>query len=202
MKDITLPLFPLNGVILFPNSNLPLNIFEKRYLNMIDFALTSNRMIGMIQTNKKGELYSIDCSGKINSFSETEDGRYVINLIGNNYFKIDKKLKKSKSFILASVNIENVDEEKSKNDLKNFNKKNLIEKYKNFIKDEEIKIDFELINQIETGELIKFISMSCPFSTEDKQMLLETYNINELGNKLINLFEFYPGSENENKSIN
>ena len=97
MKKIVLPIFPLNGVIFFPNSNLPLNIFEERYLEMIDFSLSSNRLIGMIQTDINNKLYKIGCIGKINSFYETKDGRYIINLIGKNYFSITKQMSSLKN---------------------------------------------------------------------------------------------------------
>ena len=105
MDKSIIPLFPLSGVIFFPETNLPLNIFEQRYLEMIDFALKSNRLIGMIQNDKNNKLYSIGCVGKLNSFSETDDGRYVINLIGKNYFRISKKLPKTYKFITAEIDI-------------------------------------------------------------------------------------------------
>ena len=86
------PIFPLNGAILFPKTNLPLNIFEKRYIAMVDYALANKRQIGMIQTRENGELFEIGCLGKINSFNETADGRYLISLEGINCFRINKEL--------------------------------------------------------------------------------------------------------------
>ena len=80
---IIIPLFPLNGVIFFPNSQLPLNIFEEKYLEMIDYSLSTNRLIGMIQSNDN-KFYKVGCLGKITSFFETENNRYVINLSGKN----------------------------------------------------------------------------------------------------------------------
>ncbi len=201
MHDLKIPLFPLNGVIFFPNTNLPLNIFEERYLDMINHSLKSNRLIGMIQVNKKGDFYSIGCVGKINSFSETDDGRYIINLIGQNYFKINKRLPDTFKFVMAKVDIVIKNDETAKKNLKSFNKKLLLEKYKEFVYGQGIEIDLSAIHQIDDEDLIKFVAMSCPFSTEDKQMLLETFDLTDLNNKLINLFDFYQNLKSK-KSLN
>ena len=91
-KKMLIPIFPLNGAILFPETNLPLNIFEERYIEMIDFALSKNKLLGMIQTKDNGDLYRVGCIGRINSFNETKDGRYIINLRGKNHFSILKEV--------------------------------------------------------------------------------------------------------------
>ena len=93
------PVFPLNGAILFPNTNLPLNIFEDRYIDMVDYALSHDRLIGMIQLKKNQEFYDVGCLGKITNFTETGDGRYQINLEGINRFKIKKIFKDDHKFI-------------------------------------------------------------------------------------------------------
>lgn len=199
MKKIQIPLFPLNGVIIFPRSNLPLNIFESRYIEMINHSISNDRLIGMIQSDKKNNFYKIGCLGKITSFSETKDGRYVVNLLGQSFFKFRSKVVDKKKFI--SANIETVIEQKNDR-IEKFEKELLIYKYKNFIDDQEFKININLVQKIDTEELIKLIAMSCPFSTEDKQMLLETYDIFDLGNKLISLFDFYPNNKNTTGLIN
>ena len=201
MKDIIIPIFPLNGVIFFPDSVLPLNIFEDRYIGMIDHCLKSNRLIGMIQSKKKGSLYSVGCVGKINSFSEIKEGGYVINLVGKNFFYIKNQIRDSNKFISANVKLVPLKKQFTKITLQDFNKKILIEKYKKYIEDENIKIDFTIFDRVSDEEIIKFISMSCAFSPEDKQMLLETFDIAELGNKLISLFDFYP-IKTKNKFVN
>ena len=93
--NFNLPIFPLNGTILFPETNLPLNIFEQRYLDMVDFALSTNKKFGMIQSKDNGGLYNIGCIGKIISYEETSDGRYLINILGEKYFEVlnEKKIK-------------------------------------------------------------------------------------------------------------
>ena len=89
-----LPIFPLNGAVLFPGTSLPLNIFENRYIEMIDYSLARSRFIGMIQKNNNSDLYKIGCIGKIHSFSETNDGRYLISLQGTSCFKVIKEIEK------------------------------------------------------------------------------------------------------------
>ena len=86
-----IPIFPLNGAVLFPKTNLPLNIFEDRYIAMVDYALSKDRLIGMIQSKNTGELFNIGCLGKIIGFNETNDGRYLINLQGISCFVLKKK---------------------------------------------------------------------------------------------------------------
>ena len=95
-----LPIFPLNGAVLFPGTNLPLNIFEDRYIDMIDFALTKDRKIGMIQSNESNQIYSVGCVGKINSFNETSDGRYLISLQGLTCFEVQKEIETKKNLDL------------------------------------------------------------------------------------------------------
>ena len=202
MNKLKISLFPLNSVIFFPGSNLPLNIFEERYLEMINFSLGSNRLIGMIQTRENGDFYTVGCYGKINSFSETIDGRYVVNLKGENYFNIKKVTADDQKYITADIEIFEKKKSFLNHEAIHFKKELLIEKYKVYAETHGLDIDFNLIQQIEDQELIKFIAMSCSFSTEDKQMLLETYNINEMGNKLISLFEFYQNNTGTQNLIN
>ena len=122
-----IPIFPLNGAVLFPGTSLPLNIFEKRYIEMVDYALSKERYIGMIQSDKKNKLYNIGCIGKIHSFSETTDGRYLISLQGTNCFKIKKELEKKYNFRL--VEAEMLDFDENINIINEKQKNNLLDKY-------------------------------------------------------------------------
>ena len=97
-----LPIFPLNGAVLFPGTTLPLNIFENRYIEMVNYSLANNRLIGMIQSNENGELYKIGCIGKISSFNETGDGRYLISLNGTNCFRVLNEVSPSFNFRTVS----------------------------------------------------------------------------------------------------
>ena len=202
-KKMLIPIFPLNGAILFPETNLPLNIFEERYIEMIDFALGKNKLLGMIQTKDNGDLYRVGCIGRINSFNETKDGRYIINLRGKNYFSILKEVPSNHKFRLVESVFENINIIQDKTfELKKFNKELFITKYRPYIKRINPSIDFNLINKIEPATLIKFIAMSCPFSSADKQMLLETFNLNDLAHKLITLFEYYSSTSKNERSVN
>jgi len=203
IKKTLLPIFPLNGAILFPETNLPINIFEERYIKMIDFALGKDKIIGMIQTKDNGNLYRVGCIGRINSFNETDDGRYIVNLTGKNYFSILKEVPSNHKFRLVESVFKNINVNQDKKfKLKNFNKELFITKYRPYINGINPSVDFDLINKIEPAALIKFIAMSCPFSPADKQMLLETFNLNDLANKLITLFEYYSSTDKNEKSIN
>ena len=202
-KKMLIPILPLNGAILFPETNLPLNIFEERYIEMIDFALGKNKLLGMIQTKDNGELYRVGCIGRINSFNETKDGRYIINLRGKNHFSILKEVPSNHKFRLVESVFENINIIQDKTfELKKFNKELFITKYRPYINRINPSIDFNLINKIEPATLIKFIAMSCPFSSADKQMLLETFNLNDLAHKLITLFEYYSSTGKNERSVN
>ena len=117
-KNKSLPnqisIFPLSNFIFFPNTSVPLNIFEPRYIKMIDDSMKSNRIIGMVQPKNKNELYTIGCAGKITSFNETDDGRYLIILNGISRFKILKEIKNEKLYRECQVSFENFINDKKK----------------------------------------------------------------------------------------
>ena len=198
--DMKLPIFPLNGAVLFPGTSLPLNIFERRYLDMVNYSLSKDRLIGMIQSNKDGELFNVGCIGKIHSFNETEDGRYLISLQGTSCFKLNKELKVSYNFrvveadIIKSENIEDIFSE--------FQKNSLLSRYKNYIKKKNIDLNLQEIENIETDQIIKFIAMVSPFKDIDKQALLETLNISDFYDKLQSILELELAGEVYNHKIN
>ena len=195
-----LPIFPLNGVVLFPGTNLPLNIFEKRYIEMVDYALSKERCIGMIQSDEKNNLYNIGCIGKIHSFSETTDGRYLISLQGTNCFKIKKELRKSYNFRLIKAEI--LDFKEDKNYIDENGKDILLQKYSKYIKVKNIDLNIGEIQNIDINQIIKFIAMISPFSDIEKQVLLETKNLNEFYNKLRSILELEIVEDNNNKTLN
>ena len=201
MKNL-LPIFPLNGAILFPETNLPLNIFEERYIDMVNYALANQKKIGMIQTRDNNDLYQFGCLGKISSFDETNDGRYVINLSGLTYFSIIKEISSDYKFRLVEAKTITTDRKDVNNKLLEINKKNLIDYYSVFIKDINPNIEINFLNKIDKDLLVKFIAMSTPFSVAEKQMLLETTDINELGKNLEALFQLYLSKEKGNDLIN
>ena len=201
MLNYKIPIFPLNGCIFFPETNLPLNIFEPRYLEMIDFALASEKKIGMVQLKEDGSLYQIGCLGKINSYDQTDDGRYIVNLIGLNYFSVTKEIKNKNSFRTAEVEIL---KDIKKNNLKITSDKikRLLNLYFDFMKEKNDGVSLNFLKKIEGSLLIKFIAMTSPFTNPEKQMLLETFNLNDLVEKLSTLIELYLRQEKEFLTIN
>jgi len=190
MSNPIIPIFPLSGVIVFPDADLPLNIFEPRYIEMIDYSLSTDKLIGIIQPLKKNNLYEYGCIGKITNFNETKDGRYIISLQGLNLFTPKNEVFKNTKFRLFEVERhENIAENKFIEE--NFNKISLIEKFKNFCKLNDSTADLNIIKSIESRDLIKLVAMVSPFNSAEKQMLLETRGLNELSENIISLFEFY-----------
>ena len=195
-----LPIFPLNGAVLFPETSLPLNIFEERYIEMVDYALARDRCIGMIQTDERNDLYKIGCIGKIHSFNETDDGRYLISLKGINCFKIISELDKNFNFRL--VNCEKINTDENLVDLSHVHKNELLMKYKKYIKIKNINLNLEEIESIELSQLIKFIAMISPFKNEDKQILLETSKLVEFYKRLISIIELELVGDITKRTIN
>ena len=195
-----LPIFPLNGAVLFPGTSLPLNIFEDRYLKMVNYSLARDRFIGMIQTDKNKNLYNVGCIGKIHSFSETDDGRYLISLQGTTCFKVIEELKAKYSFRLVNADVLKYIE--SQIEFTDDQKNNLIEKYKNFIKIKGLNFNLEEIEKIEFSQIIKFFAMISPFNNIDKQALLETKDISDFYDKLLSIIELEIVGNFSNNAIN
>ncbi len=196
-----LPIFPLNGAVLFPETSLPLNIFEKRYIDMVDYSLAREREIGMIQTMNNGDLCKIGCIGKIHSFNETNDGRYLISLQGLNCFEVVKEIDVDYSFRIVRANvIKGINREDDK--LDNEKKSNILKKYKKYISFKKINIDLSEIDGIEIYQLMKFIAMISPFKDIEKQALLETDNVEDFYYKLLSIIDFDIASELGSKTLN
>ena len=195
-----LPIFPLNGAVLFPGTSLPLNIFEDRYIEMIDYSLTKNRYIGMIQSDDSKKLYNIGCVGKIQSFNETADGRYLISLQGTNCFRVSRELESNYKFriieaeLIDSINEENIFSDKQKQDI--------LKKYKKYIKFKKINLDLAEIEKIDLIQILKFIAMVSPFKNIEKQALLESITFIDFYKKLDSIIELEIVGDVENKSIN
>ena len=202
-----IPIFPLSNFIIFPKTSVPLNIFEPRYINMIDDAMKGNRMIGMIQPKsfnlKTPDLYKIGCVGKITSFNETEDGRYLIVLAGVSRFKITEELKTPKLYRKCRVDFEDFfyDLDEKSEEIK-FSDLELI--FKNlkslFIKQGYI-IDWKELEKKSLNQTINALAMASPFSLEEKQILLETNDLSERKQKLEQILSTYNFDNFNNKTI-
>ena len=167
---------------------------------MVDFALSTNKKFGMIQSKENGSLYNIGCIGKIISYEETSDGRYLINILGEKYFEVVNEKKIKNLFRTVEAREFVPDKSLKINQINEQTKHSLIQKYINFVKSSKYEVDFAFLEKIEPLALIKFIAMAAPFGSAEKQMLLETYHSDILASKLITLFDYYTTSNN--RSLN
>ena len=194
------PVFPLNGAILFPNTNLPLNIFEEKYIDMVDYALSHSRLIGMIQTKKNKDLFTIGCLGKITNFTETSDGKYQINLEGLNRFKVKKILEDNHKFIM--IDGEELDYnsnfKKQTSELSN----KLLSNFKNYLNIKKIEFNTSEFESLDALNLAKIICVISPLDYLTKQMLLEFDGSDELCENLISVLEIEINNFGKSSKIN
>jgi len=202
-----IPVFPLSNFIIFPKTTVPLNIFEPRYIEMIDDAMKENRMIGMIQpknsTQNIPKLYNVGCVGKITSFNETEDGRYLILLSGISRFKIIKELETKKTYRKFAINFEDfLDDLNEKNEEIKFSDLELIfNNLKSFFIKQGYKINWKDLEKQSLDQTINTLAMASPFSLEEKQVLLEAINIYDRKEKLNQILSTYSFDNFDNKTI-
>ena len=191
-------IFPLSNFIFFPNTNVPLNIFEPRYIKMINDSMKSSRLIGMVQPKKNLEnsldqLYNIGCLGKITSFSETEDGRYLIILNGLSRFKIIKEIKNEKLYRECEISFNDFQDDIkiSKEEIKFSDLKLIFKDLKNLFDRRGYSINWDELKKKNLEQTINALAMASPFSLEEKQTLLETKNLNLRKEKLEEILKTY-----------
>ena len=204
-----IPVFPLSNFIIFPKTTVPLNIFEPRYIDMVNDSMKSNKFIGIIQPKNSSkqqnspDLYNIGCLGKIVGFRETEDGRYLIELKGAIRFKTIKEIQSTNKYREYEVDykdfkndLDNIKEEVKFNDLQLIFKdlRNLFEK-KGFI------INWKEIEKQSLDQTINTLSMASPFSLEEKQVLLESKDLNLRKKKLEEILNTYVLDNFNNKTL-
>ena len=198
-----IPIFPLRGVIFFPETNLPLNIFEDRYLKMINNILKNDKHLGMIQSKKiDGEVYQIGCLGKIDEHDRTSDGRILINLKGITRFKINQEIENNQPYreFLVNYDLFKDDLQSEKMKVKNELLIKLINNSKNFFKKNGILINWKELSKLSSYKQIYNLAMISPISVEEKQKLLEIVELEEIANILnditkLNFYEF-PNEKN------
>ena len=204
----TIPVFPLSNFIFFPNTSAPLNIFEPRYIQMIDDSIKSNRMIGMAQPKgisniKKPELFKVGCLGKISSFNETDDGRYVIVLNGVSRFNIVEEIDRGKLYREFKINFQEFENDNTKEELEvNFSDFSLI--FKNLRKIFEKQgyiINWNELEKQSLDQTINTLSMASPFSKEEKQMLLEAKDLKSRKQKFEEIIKLYSSDDFSNKTL-
>ena len=183
----TIPVFPLSNFIIFPKTTVPLNIFEERYLNMVDDAMKSNKFIGMIQplksrneNNNKPDLHKIGCLGKITSFRETNDGRYLIELKGIIRFQTIEEIKTKNKYREFEVDLNKFSKDLEDNDqeIKFMDLELIFKDLKSLFDKKGFIINWKALEKQSLEETINALSMASPFSLEEKQVLLEAENLN------------------------
>ena len=179
-----IPVFPLSNFIIFPEITVPLNIFEPRYINMVDDSMKNSRMIGMIQPKKNSnvqnpELFDIGCLGKITSFNETDDGRYLIVLNGLTRFKIQKEIQNNKLYREFEVSFSDYknDINIKKEEIKFSDLELIFKNLKSLFEKNGYSINWEELKKQSLNQTINTLAMASPFSIEEKQALLETENL-------------------------
>ena len=198
-----IPVFPLSGVIYFPKTNLPLNIFEDRYLDLVNDCFRSDKLMGMVQSKKENSLvYKVGCLGKINDYQETSDGRVLINLTGITRFEITKEITNQKKYREFEVDYKKFYKDILEDEKQAivYDKSNFMEKIKSFFEKNGLMINWKEFDKLEETQKINTLSMIAPISNEEKQKLLETVSLNDKTNTLMNIIEFYSyknSSENE-----
>tara|TARA_B100001245_G_scaffold84160_1_gene60683 strand:+ start:105 stop:719 length:615 start_codon:yes stop_codon:yes gene_type:complete len=199
-----IPIFPLSNVIFFPETDLPLNIFEKRYIQMIDASLKNERLIGIVQPKTKKDLYSIGCLGKITGFTETEDKRYIVNLKGVSKFKIIEEVKNEYLFRefkveYLSAEMENASQEKLKCEF--INSELDINQLKKFLKKRGFSLNWKQIDNMDFKNIVNALCMIMPITINEKQTLLETENIMKRFEILKNIIDFDIVDKFKNRTI-
>ncbi len=213
MKKEDLPnkisVFPLSNFILFPNTTVPLNIFEPRYIDMINDSMKSNKLIGIIQpktsNNKQTlqELHEVGCLGKITTFKETEDGRFLIELKGIIRFKKIREIITKNKYRTLEVDFKNFnqDMEYKKENLKFSDLELIFKDLKSLFEKKGFIINWKGLEKQSLDETINALAMASPFSLEEKQVLLEAENLNVRKNKISQILNTYTFDEFNNTTV-
>lgn len=192
-----LPLFPLPGALLLPHGHLPLQIFEPRYLRMVEYALSHTRSIGMIQplgedpekVADNAEVYQVGCAGRIVEFSETDDDRFLITLRGICRFRIVEEMPLTKGFrrIVPDFGPFHMDlEEDDEEDV--FDRSQMLDAANGYLRTKDLAVDWSAVETIPDDELVSALSMICPFEPREKQALLECQGCHDRSRMLMSLF--------------
>ena len=186
-----IPIFPLSGVIYFPKMNLPLNIFEQRYLDLVNDVIQKDKLMGMIQPKKRNkEVYKIGCLGKISDFRKSKDGRILINLTGLTRFEVLEERKNSKLYREFKVNYKKfvLDLKPIKEEI---NTEPLMEKVKVFFKKSGLILNWKEFEKLDEIQRINTLAMISPITNEEKQKLLEAISLENKIKTLESIISFY-----------
>ena len=186
-----IPVFPLSGVIYFPKTNLPLNIFEQRYLNLVNDAYNKDKLMGMVQSKRENNnVYEVGCLGKISDYQKSKDGRILINLTGISRFKILKEIPNNKLYREFQVDYESFLED-VENAQSGVDAKELMEKAKIFFKKNGLLLNWREFEKLEHTQKINTLAMIAPITSEEKQKLLEAISLEDKIKTLESIISFY-----------
>ena len=206
----SIPIFPLSNFIVFPKTSVPLNIFEPRYIEMINDSMKSDKLIGMIQPklqNNEGSnepnLHQVGCMGKIVSFKETSDSRFLIELKGLIRFKIIEEIPSDKKYRICKVNFHDYKEDlnENKKDIKFSDLEMIFKDLKTLFEKKGFIINWKALEKQGLDETINALAMASPFTLEEKQVLLEAQNINLRKTKIAEILTTYTFDQYENTTL-
>ena len=186
-----IPIFPLSGIIYFPNTNLPLNIFEQRYLNLVNDAYKKDKFMGMVQSRKnEDKVYDVGCLGKISDFRKSQDGRILINLTGVSRFKILKEISNKKLYREFEVDYNSFigDFHKKDNEI---DTEILMKKTKDFFQKNGLLLNWKEFDKLDCEQKINTLAMIAPITNEEKQKLLESISVENKVKTLESIIGFY-----------
>lgn len=194
----TVPIFPLPGALLLPRARLPLNIFEPRYLAMLDDALkTPHRLVGMIQPivmpegKSSGRLHQIGCAGRVTAFEETEDGRYIITLGGVSRYRLVEELEGFTPYRRATVDWTSFERDLGRSEAdEGFDRSGFLKVLARFFETAQLSSDWDSLKEADAELLINSLSILCPFDPEERQALLEAPTLANRRETLVTLMEF------------
>ena len=206
---IKIPVFPLSNFIIFPKTTVPLNIFEPRYIDMINDSMKSNKLIGMIQPKKSSNnqlipiLHDIGCLGKITSFTETNDGRYLVELKGLIRFEIIREIDSSNKYREFEIDFRNFyhDLNEKKESLKFTDLELIFKDLKSLFEKRGFIINWKELEKQSLDETVNALAMASPFSLEEKQFLLEAKNLEVRKNKIAEILSTYTHDIFDNTTI-
>ena len=210
MKNLpkTIPIFPLSNFIIFPHTTVPLNIFEPRYIEMINDSMKTNKMIGLIQPKNNDDgsipgLHKVGCLGKITNFKDTSDGRYMIDLNGITRFKVTKEIKSSKPYRICETTYDNfeLDLTSEKKKLKFSDLESIFKDLKLLFEKKGYIINWKSLEKQDLNETINALAMASPFSLEEKQILLESKNLEARKDKISEILSTYSFDDFHNTTI-
>ena len=186
-----IPIFPLSGVIYFPKTNLPLNIFEERYLNLVTDAYKNDKLMGMVQSRREGKsVYQVGCLGKISDYQKSKDGRILINLTGISRFKILEEVSNSKLYREFKVDYKNFESD-VKNEPFEIDTESLMSKTKIFFKRNGLLLNWKEFEKLDQLQRINTLAMIAPVTNEEKQKMLEAISIKDKVRTLESVISFY-----------